>query len=317
MVRLQHRILACVMACYCLPVFVHGDTIFLKDGDTIFGRFVSEDEQSIHFSQRTDVFGEYQTVVIEKSQIAEMVVNIDPVLLEKLDPDQPNEYRDLAEELMTQKTDPEARDLAMRLFVLAIQYGDSKIHASCFSGLIYLSNDQDEEKQIRALANIMVPQANQSWLSPVESSSSNRVETDDRAGQLHQLAEALKQLRSEQRREAAVTLSKPWMDDVMLPFSVICDGNQLRSWAMAAELETESLARILELEIAIAQQLDRTGNAVEINSQPSAADRQDWSKLAVSGKPIRPPATLANLTRFDPGKPWFRNGQWVAMPSGR
>ena len=287
--------------------FFHGglfplqaDVIYLQDGATWFGRVVSQNASSVTFQRRNPATSTYRELTIARDRVAALVINIQPKQLERLEPGQPQAYLEIAEELAPQSKDPEARDLAIRLYLLAAVNGKPNLRDLCVRALIPLARTVAEEKRFRALANIYLEDA-QAWLVPSRTPSSPiPAETSDRR---QQLRAALVELRSGKRADAADVINQSWVEQTLQPFDTICSWRELRKWSLAPELATECLARTIELEIAIDESLE--------TAAPKRDATKDWSILAEQTVSPLQPISFRNATEFDLSKNVFRNGLWT------
>ena len=290
--------------------FFHGglfplqaDVIYLQDGSTWFGRVVSQNASSVTFQRRNPATSTYRELTIARDRVAALVINIQPKQLERLEPAQPQDYLEMAEELAPQSKDPEARDLAIRLYLLAAVNGPNNLRDLCVRALIPLARTVAEEKRFRALANIYLGDA-QAWLvpsrPPSQASPTIPAEISDRR---QKLRAALVELRSGKRADAADVINQSWVEQTLQPFDNICSWRELRKWSIAPELATEWLARTIELEIAIDESLE--------TASPKRDATADWSILAEQTVSPLQPISFRNATEFDLSKNVFRNGQWT------
>ncbi len=285
----------------------HADVIYLQDGSTWFGRVISLDASSVTFQRRNLKTNDYREQTIARDRIAALVINIRPKQLERLEPGQPDAYLEIAEELAPQSKDPEARDLAIRLYLLAAVNGNPQQRDLCVRAIIPLARTVAEEKRFRALANIYLDDP-KSWLTPTTPRSQTRPTISaDTLQRRKQLKAALVALRTGKRAKAADVINQSWVEQTLQPFDNICTWRELRQWSIAPELATNGLARTIELEIAI---------DTSLATNPAQNDTtRDWSTLAE--QPVSPlrPISFRNATNFDLSKDIFRDGQWTSQDS--
>lgn len=288
------------------PVPVTADTLYLTDGNVMFGRVLSTDAQSVLFNQRLQNGDGYRQRNIERSAIKTLVINIHPDQLSEVDPANPDSYYAIAEILDPQQLDPEARDLAIRLYLLAAANGSPSLRNTSLRKLIPLARDPWEQKKFNALANRYLTDGRFELPTLVPSTSQLKPPSTEESERLKTLQESLTALRTNNRSDAADTIGQNWVEQTMDPFRNITSWRELRQWSIAPELKTEWLARIVELELAIDATLRPTKNPAD--STP------DWSRLA--NQEIRPlsPIDFHNATEFDLSKNQFREGVWIADP---
>ncbi len=288
-----------LVACWCCCDPACSDVVYLRDQPPVFGRVVSEHPEHVVFRQRLAGDTAYRERILPREEILYIVLTVDPSVLGQLDPAEPASYRELAEELAVQRRDPEARDLALRLYLLAARYGDRQLQQSCFRAMLPLARSPAEEMSLRALAWQTLGDELR-WLESAPSRAELSPPAAD-AEQLVRLRETLRQLRLGDRAEAAREIDKPWFGEAIRQYSSICSWQDLRVWSAERELKTEWLARILELEIAIGR-----------SAADSRADEmKNWSELIHRRHPHRGPVTFDNVTEFDLSNSIYRDGKWV------
>ena len=84
---------------------------------------------------------------------------LDVKRLERLSPDNPKGYRDYAEELAGQKADPEARYVAMRLYLIAAKLAPQELGPSSLLRMSALASTAAEARKYRAMAFLLDPKA--------------------------------------------------------------------------------------------------------------------------------------------------------------
>ena len=293
----HRRILICVVGAVLWASEAAADVVYLRGQSPVFGIVVREEANHIVFRQRLEDRAGYRERLIPHNDMITFVVTIEPEVLSTLAPDQPARYRDVAEQLAVQRLDPEARDLALRLYLLGARYGDGPIRESCFRGLLPLARTPDEELAFRILAwQTLGDEGN--WLDSVPTRAQPEVGSLDEQSEL-QLRDILRSWRQGDRNAVVAEIEKPWFRETVRPFASICSWQDLRRWTAEPELKTEWLARILELEIALARTPD------------VSSDEQSWSVLIRRQHQRRGPVTFVSVTEFDLSQSVFVDGQWM------
>lgn len=85
---------------------------------------------------------------------------LDVKRLEGLSPDKPEAYHDYADQLARQGADPEARYVAMRLYLLAARLDPEKLGSSSLLRMSALASTPAEARKYRAMAFLLDPKAN-------------------------------------------------------------------------------------------------------------------------------------------------------------
>jgi hypothetical protein len=119
----------------------------------IGGYLVSEDAQKIVVRTKTadgkdklNVFDATKTKILHKVDLAR---------LEKLGKDKPKAYHDYAKELAKEKADPEAMDLAFRLYVIAAYLDAPNLGKSSLLNMSALATQPADVRKYRAMAFLL------------------------------------------------------------------------------------------------------------------------------------------------------------------
>jgi hypothetical protein len=107
--------------------------------------------------------GKEKVEVFERSQI-KILHQIDSARLEKLSKDKPGAYRDYAHELAEKTDDPEAVELALRLYLIAAYLEPQKMGRSCLLNMSALTTRPDEVRRYRAMAFLLDAKSNPALL---------------------------------------------------------------------------------------------------------------------------------------------------------
>lgn len=296
------------------------------------GILVGETETTIVLDVRSPD-GRVERRSIPRTAIDEILVAVSRERLEKLRRDQPQAYRDYAEDLAEKRRDPEAHLTALRLFLIAAYLDPDRLGHSSVLGMISLARSPMEAKRLRALAYLLDPAHDRAVLElpapqgrpprsrsdgpPTgQASAGNKGATAPSTGKSSSehasLLEAVRQLRRGKRKDAQQSLQKPGVKESISKHADLVSYNDLVLAAASTErdLASTTLAALVELELRI-----ETGAA----SRPVGPERgkeHRWSSL-VRGQPStaipaeRPPnLSLEGIIEFDPRHCHFRNGRW-------
>lgn len=136
----------------------------LKDGIRVSGYLIEESDSAYTVKRVLDGHESIQT--FPRSDVLLALRTFDPDRLAELSPDQPAAYRNYAEELSEKRQDPEARDLALRLFLIAASLDPEKYGRGGFLSMASLARSPAEERRYRAVAYLLDPRHDRSVLKP-------------------------------------------------------------------------------------------------------------------------------------------------------
>ena len=288
----------------CLSGFrADGAILFLKGSDdALHVRTIRESETTIVVGVRGPD-GTFTERILERRNIDQFIPTVSKSRLAELDPAQPTLYRDFAEELAEKKVDPDARDAAIRLYLIAARLDPDGLGRSALLGMVSLARSPREERRFRAMAYLLDPKHDRRVLkdSTVASPGASAAEGRD------DLLAALRTLRQGNRRIAKRMAERP---NVIAAFNRYSGGFSREDFLAACEsadsLDNVALARIIRYELAITGAKPATGVESETDSGPR------WSAtLNADDNSAIPELSLESLTEFDPERSVFRDGKWV------
>ena len=285
--------------------FAYGDVLWIK-GETQpkYGRLISRDDSG-EILFRFQAPNDATELRVKDSEIRELVINFDVPRLERLSPNKPDEYRDYAEELVAQREDPIARELAIRLFLIAASSAenehDSSLVESALSGLPELARTQSEQQAFEVLIYLYTPKDH----IPVA-----RSQTDRDPGGLKEsgvgrgkLLQAIRYIRQEKPAKATEILLETAVSAELKRWDSICSVTEINQM-LTAKPTLEQLAKLFALEMALrnreAPKRDQTTTGWAEQARLRA---KGWTRLP----------TFDSVTEFDPRKSVYRDGEWV-MP---
>lgn len=228
--------------------------------------------------------------------------------LEALQPSNPGAYRDYAEELVARKDDPEARDLALRLLVIASSLDPEKLGKGCMATAAGIARNPQEERRLRAVAYLLDPGHDPSLLQEKPGKALPAKATgltgDSKA---KNFLAALKAYRRGQYTEAEKQANTPGVETYFQMFGPISHATFLQACAKAPGVKTppdpsSDLARkILQLEL---ESEDKTDKATDGRKSP-------WSiALTPDSRRVPPLPSLTNVTEFSPADSVYAKGVW-------
>lgn len=296
----------CLVGVLLTNLSAYGDTLWLvAENNPRFGRVVAWQENGdLLFNLRGDD-NAYSEQTFPAESIETLVVNIDVLRLERLDPTNLKPYREYAEELAGQKLDPEARDLAIRLYLItaagAYRRNDPGLVDSALTGLPELARNEQEREAFARLLTLYErnPGAESTRLAI---KNQERVpSTDDQARE--QLLQAVRLIRREDNASAVKILSSRDVLAELENWSDVISVKDLRAMTGSTRLSLPQLRTLLTLEIALQDSKTRPQRPGQSRdwSEQAQQPMSEWTQLP----------SFDNVTEFDPEKSIFRNGQWI------
>jgi hypothetical protein len=141
-------------------------TVLLKNEATpVRGYLVAEDEQSVTL-RVLEANGDWRERRILRESIEIVIRPVDAARLAELDPKFPRAYRDYAEELAEKRVDPEARETAIRLYLIAAYLAPDELGRSALLGMVPLARHEPERRRFRAMAYLLDPAGDRQLLQP-------------------------------------------------------------------------------------------------------------------------------------------------------
>jgi hypothetical protein len=290
--------------------------VVLKKGETkpVMGYLVRHDEHGVVLRE-PQPGGTSRELTFAAADIDELILTVSPERLAELDPARPELYREYAEELAEKQRDPEARDMAIRLYHLAAVHGSGSLRRGSLLGLVALARSPQEERRFRAAAWLYDPQHDPSLLASPAGIQLTRTTTVREP--LAELLTALRLCRQGKGPGARSIVDRPAVRAELDSLANAITAEEFLAACSAKDLSDAQLLKLLRAEVAIDRIL---GNAAAVPAEEMAARPASWSS-AVRAAGLAPVASisLASLTEFNPQASIFRNGKWIAVasPAGR
>ncbi len=274
-------------------VNTHGDLLWLKEtGQPQSGWVVNQTDELILF--RSFAAPDAPAVSFARAQVELVVITIDTERLAQLNPSNWTAYRDYAEELAVQRLDPTARELAIRLYVIAGHGASGDLRESCLTGLIALANDDPQRERWRLLHRL--ESGTNEPESQLNLNLSAAIEPADRAVAI----DVVRLIRRGEGIAAIELLDDPVVKVRLDRWQHLISTDQLKRLAVLNRLTPDQLRILLRMELSI----------IKPAAFPDLGP-QDWADYANSPSPQ--PAEIPsfkNATPYDPEASVFRAGQW-------
>jgi hypothetical protein len=270
----------------------------------VMGYLVSQDASKVVI--RLPVGDAQREAEIPRSEIDELIITVVPERLAELDPSEPPLYREYAEELAEKRRDPEARDAAIRLYLMAATLGNEKLRKSSLLGLIALARSPEEERRFRAAAYLHDPEHDASLLVNPRAAATVGPANSPTA---LEVLEAVRLARQAKPLAAKVIAERPSVKaELAGPLASLLTHEELLAACTSRPLTDEQLGRLLKAEAALDPKLAGISELAET----SAGDGGNWSQAAEeAGLAAVRALDLEALTEFDPQASLFRDGKWV------
>jgi hypothetical protein len=274
--------------------------VLLKDRpEPVVGSLVHDDKDRVVL-RTTDPQGKSREETFKREEVEEVVPAYSTDRLAALDPGKPASYRDYAEELRARRRDPEARDMAIRLYLIAAWLDREHLGRSALLGMVSLARSTEEEKKFRAALYVIDPR------TPLESlqTQPGTTTTADDATAAQDLLRALRMLRTGKGTSARAIAEKPAVTKLLETYSRVMTKAEFNAAAGQATLNPRELRQTLLLELEIDALLHPGAGSERSTSL-------NWSReLQGEGGKAVPSLSLETLTEFDPRKCVFREGKW-------
>ncbi len=289
-----------------LTVSPAGAVIIIAKSDPdrpIKGFLIRESESGVEFDELLPG-GELRRRALPRAAIELVLYAFSAERLQSLDPKKPQDYRIYAEEL-AEKPDPEARALAIRLYLIAAYLDPPGLGRGCLLAMSPLAAAPHEERKYRAMAYLLDPAHDRGALRPPSVVSLDAAGLTDL--QRKALATGLRALRSGDKSLAQQTSQQPPFRIALEQFESLLSLDEFVAAARDPRelLSPGLLKRIVQLELALspapgARRADEGGRPLS------------WSELVAQGRDRRAtPLTLEALTPYDPRQSVYRDGKWV------
>jgi hypothetical protein len=273
----------------------------------VMGYLVREDDKTIVVREILPD-GKSREQMFQRDQLDELLVTVSPERLAALDPGRPQLYREYAEELAEKHRDPEARDMALRLYHMAAVLGEGSLRRGSILGLAALARSPQEERRFRAATYLYDPEHDAAVLAA--GAEVKLAAAPTAAEPLAELASALRLVRQGKGSQARGVFEKPANREALAGLARIIAAEELLAACAAKNLSDEQLYKLLRAELAIESSL--SGRAAGSATDEFALQPASWAAAVKShGLSALPPLALESLTEFDPRACVFRDGKWV------
>ena len=239
----------------------------------------------------------------------DIIHKLDAGRLQKLDKSDPKAYYDYDEELADKKldADPEAKDTARRLFLIADYLDRRTFGRDALLRMSSLAGSEAEARRCRALSFLLDPKGDAAALKAAPAPKAP-------AGALQDFERALQSYRTGQIANARTRANLKDMDTVFSMAPGPIDKATFLQWCTDADASPgnpppeDRLRKTLQAEVWVIGQL--SGDA----GDKTGAGEAKWSSILQTRqvKPVSPLSLETIADGMDPHMCLYRDGKWVA-----
>ena len=289
-----------------LPQFTIADVVWIKGEDQpTFGRIISKNETGIRFQvylqdKPTNV------VNLKLGSIVQVIKNFDETRLETLSPEDVAAYRGYAEELIPQKQDPVARQLAQRLLLIAAFHSDGSFRVICLKHMIELTESTTERNRLAMLLKVYSPNEKMQ----IEEAKASSVEIRGSVSDQIAMLSLLRNIRQGKTSAARTALNSVKSKRIIEKWAAQISYDELSTISRANRISKSQLAKLLQVELAILKvAASEDKNAGQTSNTETKSSWIDDAVEVTRAIPEIP--NLETVTVFNPKHSVYRDGQWV------
>lgn len=290
-------VLASAVPCDAVIVFQKG-----RD-EPIRGYLVEESANRIVVNEVLPS-GELRKWDLARVQIDDVVRAVSVEKLVKLSSDKPEGYRQYAEDLAAKTEDPDARAVAIRLYLIAAYLAPDELGRSCLLGAAALARTPEEERAFHAMAFVLDPDHDATLLKRPKAvaTNSDSIADEDR----DKLRTAVQMLRRGKLSEAREYFGLRSVQRAQAFYGHIAtQDDYLAAIEAEGRLSPRLLHKFVTLEVTLS-------GIASTNAREKSSQAVPWSQT-IARKRTRPikPLAIEALTEFDPRACHFVDGKWV------
>jgi len=281
-----------------------------ESGEPVFGYLVRNDANRVVLREQLPGGGTRDRE-FARSEIDELIETVDAARLQELRPEEPRGYLEYAEDLAEKRRDPEARDTALRLYLIAAWLAPEAHGRGALLGMTALARSPEERRAFRALAFALDGYRDAALLredTVVETRA--RLPTKNSAAN-DGLLDCVRQLRRGNRTQARRQAEREEIKSDFVRLQGILSYEEFLA-ACLDPAPTEQVQRSL-VRAELAMMPVGVPPDVEITRRAVA---NAWLPGVVVSAPPLPPLTLERVTEFDPRQCKFAAGKWVEPGDG-
>ena len=223
--------------------------------------------------------------------------------LAKLTPNEPEAYRDLAEEMSLIRDSQTAKDLTIRLYLISAKLGSDKLRRSAIRGLVKSARNPKEQRKFRVLGFLSDPQFSDMLLEPLKNATSPPPKglVDSNETPQSKLLDALISIRQGKSLRAKKIMENKLVQNQFAKFKDIMPLSEFNEACLMSELPNSVLYKILLIDRKI-----RNGDSDQSPIVKAKTMDEIWGELFRGKLPPRiPDIQFDTVTEFDPTQTIF------------
>lgn len=237
---------------------------------------------------------------VARERVLLIVLAEDQEKLSGLVPGQWEDYRRMAEELASQRLDPHATELAIRLFLIVAYHERGSVREGAIASLVGLARSPEEERKFRTLAYRSAEQDQVQWLQPPVT----QIRAPLSAAERELLLRTVRLIRQDEGDLALGTLRDEEFLATYVKVEHLLAYQDLKRYAYSRSINPRRMSDLLRFELAL---LDPSGQTELAEARKGTTG---WSSIPLELQPPLRDVDWMNATEFDPRDHLYRDGSW-------
>lgn len=302
--RRRGKIIALALLLWALPIPVWAVVIIEKGKDeAIYGYLVDANEVRVIVAIPTPG-GETRERILPRASIEHITFAVSEDRLAELQPSNPRDYRDYADDLFEARKDPDARRTALRLYLIAAYLDPQDLGRGCLLAMSDLATRELQRRKYRAMVYLLDASHDRSVLTTTGMGSPSTVDLEQ--SQREVLQRGLRVFRNGRKKEGTNFAGRSDFRQALAKFPghLTLDQYVAETESSKPELPAGMLRNVVALELELAG-----GRPVASTVPP---DSGNWARVRLAASEPVTELSLVALTEFDPRQCVYRDGKWVA-----
>lgn len=282
--------------------------VIVKDSpEPVFGYLLKNDGERVVLREVLPG-GATREREFSRAEIDELLVTVDVARLERLRPEAPREYLEYAEDLAEKRRDPEARDMALRLYLIAAWLAPEELGRGALLGMTTLARSAEERRAFRALAFALDADRDATLLR--EAGEVGTRPPTKNATAPDGLLEAIRHLRRGARAQAKRMAERKEVRGEFGRLHGVLSYDDFLAACLDPTPPLETWRALLQAELKL---LPASADAA--GGEPVKTKSTSWDPRTLVGAPALPTLSIEKITEFDPRSCVYVGGKWVERRS--